>query len=378
MGVIAALEAQGFEPGDDVEIGGVVFELDPVASSRAAMPVAVVKLGSSIVADDARRAARCPCVARDLRGGRRAAPRRASTSCRHLGRDRARDAPAGAAGAPARRSRSCRRRARSARAGSTAPTTSCCASAAIQTAQVLLTFFDMSARTHYLNARRTLRKLLDWRIVPVINENDTTTTDEISLRRQRLPRRAGRGAASAPTCCVLLTDTDGLYTADPRVDPARELVDEVADSERARGAARSATRARRSARAGCARRSSRPRWRPRPGIPTVIGSGLEPGRAARARGRASAVGHALRAAGRAPLELQAVAASTPSPRHGTRDGRRGRRAGAARGRHEPAAGRDRRRRGRVRRRRRGRGRARPARPRSARGSATTRRPSCAA
>ena len=39
----------------------------------------------------------------------------------------------------------------------------------LTTAQVLLTFFDMSARTHYLNARRTLRKLLDWRKVPVIN-----------------------------------------------------------------------------------------------------------------------------------------------------------------------------------------------------------------
>src|SRR3712207_1336088 len=48
-------------------------------------------------------------------------------------------------------------------------------------AQVLLTFFDMSARSHYLNARQTLRTLLDWRIVPVINENDTTTTDEISF-----------------------------------------------------------------------------------------------------------------------------------------------------------------------------------------------------
>src|ERR1019366_3273148 len=44
----------------------------------------------------------------------------------------------------------------------------------VPTAQVLLTFFDMSARTHYLNARQTLRKLLEWRVVPVINENDTT------------------------------------------------------------------------------------------------------------------------------------------------------------------------------------------------------------
>ena len=51
----------------------------------------------------------------------------------------------------------------------------------LQTAQVLLTFFDMSARTHYLNARRTLQTLLGWRVVPVINENDTTTTDEISF-----------------------------------------------------------------------------------------------------------------------------------------------------------------------------------------------------
>ena len=46
---------------------------------------------------------------------------------------------------------------------------------------MLLTFFDMSARTHYLNARQTLRKLLEWRVVPIINENDTTTTDEISF-----------------------------------------------------------------------------------------------------------------------------------------------------------------------------------------------------
>src|SRR3954452_25153701 len=50
----------------------------------------------------------------------------------------------------------------------------------LRSAQVLLTFFDMSARTHYLNARQTLRRLLAWDVVPVINENDTTTTDEIS------------------------------------------------------------------------------------------------------------------------------------------------------------------------------------------------------
>ncbi|HEY3187122.1 MAG TPA: glutamate 5-kinase, partial [Solirubrobacteraceae bacterium] len=46
----------------------------------------------------------------------------------------------------------------------------------VRAAQVLLTFFDMSARMHYLNARQTLRRLLAWDVVPVINENDTTTT----------------------------------------------------------------------------------------------------------------------------------------------------------------------------------------------------------
>ena len=51
----------------------------------------------------------------------------------------------------------------------------------LRSAQVLLTFFDMSARTHYLNARQTLRRLLAWDVVPVINENDTTTTDDISF-----------------------------------------------------------------------------------------------------------------------------------------------------------------------------------------------------
>src|ERR1700720_1922388 len=51
----------------------------------------------------------------------------------------------------------------------------------VTSAQVLLTFFDMSARTHYLNARQTLSTLFEWRVLPVINENDTTATDEISF-----------------------------------------------------------------------------------------------------------------------------------------------------------------------------------------------------
>jgi glutamate 5-kinase len=100
----------------------------------------------------------------------------------------------------------------------------------VTSAQVLLTFFDMSARSHYLNARRTLRRLLDWRVVPVVNENDTTATDEISFGDNdflaaQLAILIGAGRL------VLLTDIDGLHTADPRTAPAAELVREVTDFE---------------------------------------------------------------------------------------------------------------------------------------------------
>jgi glutamate 5-kinase len=99
----------------------------------------------------------------------------------------------------------------------------------LQTAQVLLTFFDMSARTHYVNARRTLRRLLDWRIVPVINENDTTTTDEISFGDNDF-LAAQVAVLVGARLLVLLTDAGGLYTSDPRLDPAAQLVERVADA----------------------------------------------------------------------------------------------------------------------------------------------------
>src|SRR5204862_4322852 len=100
----------------------------------------------------------------------------------------------------------------------------------VTTAQVLLTFFDMSARGHYLNARRTLRRLLDWRVVPVVNENDTTTTDEISFGDNDF-LAAQLAILIGAEHLILLTDIDGLYTADPRTDPSAELVGEVTDFE---------------------------------------------------------------------------------------------------------------------------------------------------
>jgi glutamate 5-kinase len=149
----------------------------------------------------------------------------------------------------------------------------------VQTAQVLLTFFDMSVRTHYVNARRTLRKLLDWRIVPVINENDTTTTDEISFGDNDF-LAAQVAVLVGAELLLLLTDTGGVYTADPRVESGAELVAEVSDPETlaaldightvsplGSGGMRSKVVA---AEMGAAA-----------GIPTVIASGLEPGVLAR-------------------------------------------------------------------------------------------------
>jgi glutamate 5-kinase len=98
----------------------------------------------------------------------------------------------------------------------------------LRSAQVLLTFFDMSARSHYLNARQTLRTLLEWGVVPVINENDTTATDEITFGDNDFLAAQVAILLGADEL-LLLTDMDGLFTADPREDPAAALIPEVTD-----------------------------------------------------------------------------------------------------------------------------------------------------
>ena len=98
----------------------------------------------------------------------------------------------------------------------------------VPTAQVLLTFFDISARTHYLNARQTLRKLLEWRVVPVINENDTTTTDEISFGNNDF-LAAQVAILLGAERLLLLTDAEGVFESDPRADPSARMVAEVLD-----------------------------------------------------------------------------------------------------------------------------------------------------
>jgi len=96
----------------------------------------------------------------------------------------------------------------------------------VHAAQVLLTSFDMSARMHYLNARQTLRRLLDWRAVPVVNENDTTATDEITFGDNDF-LSAQVAMLLEARLLVLLTDTAGLHTGDPRTNSDAELVEEV-------------------------------------------------------------------------------------------------------------------------------------------------------
>ncbi|HQS09752.1 MAG TPA: glutamate 5-kinase, partial [Xanthobacteraceae bacterium] len=84
--------------------------------------------------------------------------------------------------------------------------------------QILLTLGDTEERRRYLNARSTLGRLLDYRAVPVINENDTVATSEI--RYGDNDRLAARVATMASAdLLVLLSDIDGLYTAPPAQDP---------------------------------------------------------------------------------------------------------------------------------------------------------------
>ncbi len=95
-------------------------------------------------------------------------------------------------------------------------------------AQVLLTAADIAARTNYLNARRTLRRLVAWGVVPVVNENDTTATDEITFGDNDF-LAAQVAILLDARLLVLLTDTDGLHTADPQANPEAELVAMVED-----------------------------------------------------------------------------------------------------------------------------------------------------
>ena len=95
----------------------------------------------------------------------------------------------------------------------------------IHTAQVLLTHDDLSHRQRYLNARSTLKTLLELGAIPIINENDTVATDEIRFGDNDTLGALVSNLVEADTL-IILTDQQGLYSKDPRYNDDAELIDE--------------------------------------------------------------------------------------------------------------------------------------------------------
>ncbi len=141
----------------------------------------------------------------------------------------------------------------------------------LHAAQVLLTHDDLSDRKRYLNARSTLLTLLDFNVVPVINENDAVATEEI-----RFGDNDTLGALVAnlveADLLIILTDQLGLFDADPSVNPAATLISQIgANDSRLAGMAGESRSG--LGRGGMATKVSAARLAARSGAATVIASG---------------------------------------------------------------------------------------------------------
>ena len=101
---------------------------------------------------------------------------------------------------------------------------SCFSQHQLHTAQLLLTHDDLADRKRYLNARSTLRTLLDLKVIPIINENDTVVTDEIRFGDNDTLASLVANLIEADAL-VILTDQRGLYSADPRQDKLARFID---------------------------------------------------------------------------------------------------------------------------------------------------------
>ncbi len=145
----------------------------------------------------------------------------------------------------------------------------------VTAAQVLLTFFDLSHRDHYLNARQTLRRLLEWGVVPIVNENDTTATDEITFGDNDFLAAQVAILVEADRL-VLLTSVDGVFTADPRVDPAAQPVQEITDFDTLDARAAITTSTSSLGTGGMRSKVVAAEMATAAGIPAVICSGLRP------------------------------------------------------------------------------------------------------
>ena len=96
----------------------------------------------------------------------------------------------------------------------------------LASSQILLTHDDLSDRSRYLNARATVLRLLDFGVIPVVNENDTVVTDEIRFGDNDTLAALVANLISADEL-IILTDQKGMYREDPRANPDAELLTEV-------------------------------------------------------------------------------------------------------------------------------------------------------
>ncbi len=95
-------------------------------------------------------------------------------------------------------------------------------------AQILLTRSDMGERQRYLNARNTILTLFKYQVIPIINENDTVATEELRFGQNDYLSALVTSLMEADLL-IQLSDIDGLYTADPRIDPQGELIPLVSE-----------------------------------------------------------------------------------------------------------------------------------------------------
>ncbi len=152
----------------------------------------------------------------------------------------------------------------------------------LQTAQILLTHDDLSNRHRYLNARSTIRSLLQLGVVPVINENDTVVTDEIRFGDNDTLAALAANLVEADHL-IILTDQQGLFDRDPRQHADARLIDEAtADDEKLDTMASTAGGL--LGRGGMATKLRAARLAARSGTCTVIASGREPEALLRIRG----------------------------------------------------------------------------------------------
>ena len=142
------------------------------------------------------------------------------------------------------------------------------------TAQVLLTNDDISDRKRYLNARSTLRTLVDLGIVPIVNENDTVATDEIRLGDNDTLAGLVANLLEADLL-VILTDQSGLYDCDPRINANAKLIEEARAEDV--GLERYASTGGKLGRGGMRTKLLAARTAAKSGANTVIASGLEAG-----------------------------------------------------------------------------------------------------